>query len=116
MSDDKATAHSSKLSEVDVNMENNEEGVHADGLLQSNRDKNSDVHERRMTPKGLEWQNNQLRTDFRINVSKWRKNASTMEVLLSDSQDIIVIRKNRDILMNVVTNLDEITNIHLLKS
>ena len=110
MSDDETTAQPSK---VDVNMENNKEEVQADVLLQSNRDKTSDVREvreRRMTPKGLEWQNNQLRADFRINVSKWRKYASTMEVLLSDSQDTVVIRKNRDILMNIVTNLDEITN------
>lgn len=64
--------------------------------------------DRKMTPKCLDWQVDKICSDFKLHVSRWRKCASSIEILISDSSDTKHIRRERDILMNIMTTLSEI--------
>lgn len=48
--------------------------------------------DRKMTPKGLDWQVDKICSDFKLHVSRWRKCASSIEILISDSSDTKHIR------------------------
>lgn len=61
--------------------------------------------ERKMTPKGLDWQVDKICSDLKLHVSRWRKCASSIEVLISDSSDTKHISRERDILMNIMTTI-----------
>ena len=66
------------------------------------------VRDRNKTPKGLEWQVNQLTAEFKSRASKWRKSACSLEILIADSKDVSAIRKNRDTVSAIMRDIDAI--------
>lgn len=66
------------------------------------------VWDQSKTPKGLEWQVNQLTAEFKSRISKWRKNACSLELLIADSNDVTALRKNRDIISSIMYDMDAI--------
>ena len=53
------------------------------------------VRDRKPTEKGLEWQIEQKRSKFRAAMTSWRKQAVKIENLLSETQDISLIKHQR---------------------
>lgn len=89
------------------NTEETSEGAAKDSE-QANQTYTLRPRDRKMTPKGLDWQVDKICSDFKLHVSRWRKCASSIEILISDSSDTKHIRRERDILMNIMTTLSEI--------
>lgn len=65
------------------------------------------VRDRSKTPKGLEWQVNQLTAEFKSRASKWRKSACSLEILIADSKDMSALRKNRDNISSSMYDMDK---------
>ena len=66
------------------------------------------ARDRRPTEKGLKWQLDQTRSNFRSAISAWRRHAGKVEGFLTDSHDTSLIKGHRDALegeMNEVFSL-----------
>ncbi|XP_062610192.1 uncharacterized protein LOC134271972 [Saccostrea cucullata] len=75
---------------------------------QASQSNTLNMRERKMTMKGLEWQVDQICSNFKLKATKWRKCAASIEVLISDSKDTSTIRQERDVLISITTSLNEI--------
>ena len=64
--------------------------------------------ERKLTNKGFEWQVSLYSQKFRSAVAVWRKRASGLEVLLSDTTDISAFKSERRALEHDMTELTDI--------
>ncbi len=64
--------------------------------------------ERKLTDKGLWWKVDTLRSNFRKSISALRSWSAKTEVLLTDSNDTHAIRKNRDILLEQMGEINSI--------
>ena len=66
------------------------------------------ARDRKPTEKGLKWQLDRTRSNFRVAISAWRRHAGKIEGLLIDSHDSSLLKGHRDALegeMNEVFSL-----------